>query len=179
MPGRVAARTSTRVGGGDRRRARTLRVVRTRGARPLTIALGAVVGALTAVLGTVVHGQVVVLSGMVVPSGLLIAVVTIAAADLALAVAVPRPSTLIASGAGRAAVLVAAITWGPGGDLLVAGGGTGEVWLAVAVLLPAFGSPLLSAWSVRQRRDLSGQSSARVGPGDPGRRTTLARTSGP
>lgn len=111
------------------------------------LGLGAAVGAVTAFAGTAVHLEVAISGGVVWPVGLVLAVALVLLTDLALAVATRSAIAMLGDATGRAAVLVVAISPGPGGDILLMGGWRSEAWSLVAVLVPALAAPLLSMWS--------------------------------
>ena len=113
--------------------------------------LGLSVGALSGLLGTLAHLGVVVAGGTAWPAGLALALGLVVAVDAGLAWATRSPVAMLAAAVGRALALLVAAAPGPGGDLLLLGVWTSEVWVLVAVLAPAFGAPLMSTWAAARR----------------------------
>lgn len=120
------------------------------------VAAGFMVGAVTALLGTATHLTDVrvppAVGGFEVPSGLLLAVALVLAADTALAAATLRPAVLVAVGVGRAFALVPFLLPDPGGDVVLTGELASTVWVLVAILVPVFMAPPLSGPTRRRRK---------------------------
>jgi len=124
---------------------------RASGARPARLlgllAIGVVVGAASGVLGTASH----LWTDGRWPRGLGLAVALVIAVDMTLLAAAPRAVLALADAAGRALVVAVALLRGHGGDVVLQGGWVSEVWILLAVLIPAFAGPPLATMSAVRR----------------------------
>lgn len=111
-------------------------------------------GAVTGLLGTSVHLARTVVLGVAWPTGLVLAVSFVVCVDLAAAAAtsdsrrVPVGRALLAMAAGRGLGLLLVLFPTPEGDVVVTGAPASTVWILLAVLVPAFAAPLVSARAV-------------------------------
>lgn len=116
--------------------------------RWLLLAAALLLGALTALLGSVVHLARADVLGVLVPYGVLLAVALVVATDVAVASSTLRGGAgrvLLGVGVGRAVLLGVLLIPRSGGDVALTGLPASTVWILLAVLLPAFAAPMVTA----------------------------------
>lgn len=101
-------------------------------------------GLVTALLGTAVHLWREPVLGALPPVGVLLAVALVLATDITVALATRRAAPLFAVAAGRG-LLVGALLFPRGGDVVVTGSAISTAWVLLALLVPTFLAPLVIA----------------------------------
>lgn len=136
---------------------------RARPGRVLAEALAlAALGVLTALLGTSTHLARDAVGGVLLPWGVVLAVALVVATDLAVAAATllrrrPRPGwDLLSVAAGRGAALGVLLLPSEEGDVVLTGLPASTAWILLALLVPAFLAPVVTALAVGRTRPGTG-----------------------